>query len=322
MGTTGQNMELLPTPTRSLVTTDIVEMPYATKLLADELQTYMNMGMRILTGDAISGLKEPAYSMPGVNSVKNVLAKPLPEIVLPETRVPPYREGVVEVLPSEEQLGALGVLPSTAEAEAEEEAAAEEAEAQAYVPLTPMEMAAQRNADFAAGTAAGAVPVMIQQQQGQSPSFLVQQPVLQQAQPIVQLQPPPFAPPPPSDQEAFNRGVAAARQQMAQQGVQQAVQQGGMQGGTQYITPAPMMYASPVGGAQVITVDTGPRAMYEGGYQEDLQEATRGHPVMGGSRRHTTPRHGRAESPRSRGPMTVAGGNITPATRIVVNRIG
>lgn len=92
-----------------------------------------------------------------------------------------------------------------------------------------------------------------------------------------------------------------------------------------------MMYASPVGGAQVITVDTGSRAMYEGGFQEDMLDATRGYPVMGSgessgyrggssSRRHTTPRH-RAESPK-RGPMTVAGGNITPATRIVVNRIG
>jgi hypothetical protein len=318
MGTTGQNMELLPTPTRSLVTTDIVEMPYATKLLAEELQTYMNMGMRILTGEAISGLKEPEYSMPGVNSVKNVLAKPLPEIVLPETRVPPYREGVVEVLPSEEQLGALGVLPGPAEQEAAAQAAAEAAE-EAYAPRTSTEMAAQRNADFVAAQAMAPAPVVVQQpvlvqQQQQTPSFLVQQPIIQQPQPMVQLQPPPFAPPP-SDQEAFNRGVAAARQQMAQQG-------GMQQGGTQYMTPAPMMYASPVGGAQVITVDTGPRAMYEGGFQEDLQEATRGHPVMGGgSRRHTTPRH-RAESPRSRGPMTVAGGNITPATRIVVNRIG
>lgn len=326
MGTTGQNMELLPTPTRSLVTADIVEMPYATKLLADELQMYMNMGMRILTGDAISGLKEPAYSMPGVNTVKNVLAKPLPEIVLPETRVPPYREGVVEVLPSQEQLGALGVLPSLAqqaEAEAEAEEAAAEAE-EAYAPQTSAEMAAQRNADFAAARAMAPAPAVMQQpvllQQQQPPSFLVQQPLVQQAPPMVQLQPP-FAPVPvSSDQESFNRGVAAARQQMAQQG--------GMQGGTQYITPAPMMYASPVGGAQVITVDTGSRAMYEGGFQEDFQDATRGYPVMGsgggngnGSRRHTTPRH-RADSPKSRGPMTVAGGNITPATRIVVNRIG
>jgi DNA-directed RNA polymerase II subunit RPB2 len=325
MGTTGQNMELLPTPTRSLVTADIVEMPYATKLLADELQMYMNMGMRILTGDAISGLKEPAYSMPGVNTVKNVLAKPLPEIVLPETRVPPYREGVVEVLPSQEQLGALGVLPSAAaqQAEAEAEEAAAEAE-EAYAPQTSAEMAAQRNADFAAARAMAPAPAVMQQPvllQQQQPSFLVQQPSVQQVQPLVQLQPPPFAPPPaPSDQESFNRGVAAARQQMGQQG--------GMQGGTQYITPAPMMYASPVGGAQVITVDTGSRAMYEGGFQEDFQDATRGYPVMGsgggngnGSRRHTTPRH-RADSPKSRGPMTVAGGNITPATRIVVNRIG
>ena len=181
-------------------------------------------------------------------------------------------------------------------------------------------MAAQRKADSAAAAAAAAPVILQQQPQAQPPSFLVQQPMIQQVQPIVQLQPPPFSPPPapPSDQEAFNRGVAAARQQMGQQGIQQ--------GGTQYITPAPMMYASPVGGAQVITVDTGPRAMYEGGFQEDLQEAMRGHPVMGGgssgssSRRHTTPRH-RSESPR-RGPMTVAGGNITPTTRIVVNRIG
>jgi hypothetical protein len=316
MGTTAQNMELLPTPTRSLVTTDIVEMPYATKLLAEELQTYMNMGMRILTGDAISGLREPEYSMPGVNSVKNVLAKPLPEIVLPETRVPPYREGIVEVLPSEEQLGALGVLPLVEEQEKEHEDSLENVTPN-YAPVTPPEVVAQMRADFAAAEAMASpapVPVLFQQQK--PPSFLLQQPIMQQAQPMVQLQPPPFAP---SEQEAFNRGVAAARQQMNQQAVQQ--------GGAQYITPAPLVYASPVGGAQVITVDTGPRAMYEGGYQEDLQEATRGHPVMGSggsggssSRRHTTPRH-RAESPR-RGPMTVAGGNITPATRIVVNRIG
>jgi hypothetical protein len=311
----GQNLELLPTTKRSLATSDIVEMPYATKLLADELQTYMNMGMRILTGDALSGLKEPAYEMPNGVAVRDALAKPLPEVVLPETRVPEFRETIAEVLPSMEQLGVLGVIPRPEEAEAE-------AEAQA----TKEEIIAQRMADFVAAEdaketapapAPAPAPLILQQQQ---PMVMVQPPPMmmpvQQPPPMMMpvQQPPPQPQQPPltQSQTDFNAGVAAARQQM---------------GGASYV-PAPYMqgpsmYVSQVGGPPTFTFDTSPRAMYEGGFQDDMQEAARGIPVMGGGnhpRRHTTPR--RSDSPR-RGPATVGGGaTITPTTKITVNKMG
>jgi len=331
MGGTGQGQELLPTTKRSLATSDIVEMPYATKLLADELQTYMNMGMRILTGDAISGLKEPAYELPAMGAVRNAMAKPLPEVVLPETRVPEYREATVEVLPSMEQLGVLGVIPREGEASEEQE----QEEVPAYAQRTPEEVMMQRMADYAAAEAAGeteaAPPPMMQapppMMQAPPPMMQAPPPMMQAAppmmqpvmQPVMQMQAPPQAPPqqpqqPPltQSQSDFNAGVAAARQQI-------------MSGGGYVQVAQPMMYASPVGGQPVFTVDTSPRAMYEGGFQDDMQDAARGIPVMGGSfdnRRHT-PRH-RAESPRARrGPATVGeGAIITPTTKITVNKMG
>jgi DNA-directed RNA polymerase II subunit RPB2 len=68
IGTTAANMEILPTVKRSLATTTVVEMPYATKLLAEELQTYMNMGIRILTENTVLTMKEPPlFDMEGAD---------------------------------------------------------------------------------------------------------------------------------------------------------------------------------------------------------------------------------------------------------------
>jgi len=332
MGTTAQNMELLPTTQRSLATSDIVEMPYATKLLADELQTYMNMGMRILTGDAISGLKEPIYDLPEMSAVRNALGKPLPEVVLPETRVPEYRVVVPEVLPSAEELGVLGVIPRPGELVEVEEV---EEVTPAYAQVTPQEVIAQRAADYAAAAAIAPQPVQLLQPSLQPPVQLVQQPVqppvqlvqqpVQLLQPLAQQQVAQQggASPLTQSQTDFNAGVQAARQQMG--GVQAARQQmGGMQQGGVYAQVAPPMMYAPTfqGGQPVFAVDTSPRAMYEGGFQEDMQDAARGVPVMGGSqgRRHT-PRY-RAESPRSRGPASVGGAMITPTTRITINKMG
>ena len=320
MGTTAQNMELLPTTARSLATTKIVEMPYATKLLADELQTYMNMGIRILTEDSISGMNEPDFDMPsaGGEAVRNALAKPLPEAVLPEARVAEFREAVVEIVPSQEDLNVLGVIPRPGEEEVIEPAYAEPgagAEATGPLPQIPSQVP----------------PAVLSQQQ---PPLLPQLPPLlpqQQQQQTIPLT---------QSQIDFNAGAASVIQggggyamsqpppmmMMAPQqgGFQQAFAQAIPQAYSYPQTAAPLVYQSPMnGGAPTFVVDTSPRAMYEDGFQESEQDAARGVPVMGGggARRHTTP-HRRAESPR-RGPATVGGsGNITASTKVFVNKLG
>ena len=125
IGSTSANMEILPTVNRSLATTTVVEMPYATKLLGDELQTYMNMGVRILTAKSVSNMKEPVIGtdLPMGDDIRQALEKPLPDMVLPETRVPEYRESVPDKVEArEEDLYAMGVVQMPGEVEVVEPA--------------------------------------------------------------------------------------------------------------------------------------------------------------------------------------------------------
>jgi hypothetical protein len=94
-------------------------------------------------------------------------------------------------------------------------------------------------------------------------------------------------------------------------------------GGAQYIMPQPIVYQSPTPQTPTtIVIDTSPQAMEQSGYQESMQAAARGMPVMGsgqaGGRRHTTPR-ARAMSPR-RGPASVGG--YTAGAKITINKLG
>jgi hypothetical protein len=92
-----------------------IEMPYAFKVLAQELETYMNIGMRIMTekdlvfldGLRRSDLPQDTTGLEGRHTI-------LPERVLPEAAVPEYREeeeGPSEASP--ELLMKLGAIPRT-----------------------------------------------------------------------------------------------------------------------------------------------------------------------------------------------------------------
>jgi DNA-directed RNA polymerase II subunit RPB2 len=106
IGTTTNTLEVLPTMERSSATTSIVEMPYATKLLGDELQTYLNMGMRILTAKGVAHLEQDVFTLPEGDMVRQALEKPLPQAILVDTRVPKYDESAppVKVEDAEEDL--------------------------------------------------------------------------------------------------------------------------------------------------------------------------------------------------------------------------
>ena len=222
----GQNMEILPTISRSIATTSIVEMPYATKLLADELQTYLNMGIRILTGNSVTSLKEPADLIP-LGDVAAALQKPLPEVVIPETRIPEYREKPEPVVVSEEALFAMGVVPEVQPEEVDAAAdAVAEAEAAATVRFAPLPAEALVAAPIVTA------PV-------QAPVVSVPAPMVVAAPaPVPAALPEELEPAPEQRQVDFNAGMAAARAQM-----------GGFM--------APIVYQAPAPGApQTIVIDT------------------------------------------------------------------
>jgi DNA-directed RNA polymerase II subunit RPB2 len=113
IGSSSSDLELVPPVRKTMVAPVKIEMPYAFKLLAQELETYMNIGMRITTekdllklnGVNVNDLPPPTEEEKSRGSI------PLPERVLPETAVPEYRKEQDEVTPaSPELLMKLGAL--------------------------------------------------------------------------------------------------------------------------------------------------------------------------------------------------------------------
>jgi hypothetical protein len=88
VGGTPDSLEPIPPQVRSATTFSKVSYPYATKLLLQEMETYLNMSCRMLTTRDTQRLK-------GLDSVQQItatnvsgLSQPLPALVTPEYSVP------------------------------------------------------------------------------------------------------------------------------------------------------------------------------------------------------------------------------------------
>ena len=88
VGSTNDSLEPIPPQVRSATTFSKVSYPYATKLLLQEMETYLNMSCRMLTTRDTKRLK-------GIDSVQQITAtnvsgisQPLPALVVPEYSVP------------------------------------------------------------------------------------------------------------------------------------------------------------------------------------------------------------------------------------------
>jgi DNA-directed RNA polymerase II subunit RPB2 len=130
VGTNATNLELLPPVKRSLTSFSKVEMPYATKLLEQELSTYMNMSMRILTNNDLQKLEAPTLHEMTDAEQSAALSAPIPTRVLPETQVPEFVPLTEEQVANLEDLSALSALPPPAPPAAPVEEPPEEAPAE------------------------------------------------------------------------------------------------------------------------------------------------------------------------------------------------
>ena len=93
IGSGPNDLELIPPIRKTMVAPVVIEMPYAFKLLSQELETYMNIGMRIMTEKdllRLTGINKD--ELPPLTDEQRRIASTLQERVLPEASVPEFRE--------------------------------------------------------------------------------------------------------------------------------------------------------------------------------------------------------------------------------------
>jgi hypothetical protein len=88
IGDSAFNLELLPANKRSLATFSKVEIPYAVKLLDQELSFFMNIGMRMLTDKDVKHLRGAPLVEMTADQIQAALTAELPDRVVAETEVP------------------------------------------------------------------------------------------------------------------------------------------------------------------------------------------------------------------------------------------
>jgi hypothetical protein len=101
-GNTINNLEILPPIGRPKSRIVQVEIPYSTKLLTQEQETYLNMAMRYMTTSGFQRLTPFEFS-----GTSSEMVKELTEMIYPETNVPEYMDAKPIMSLTAEQLASM-----------------------------------------------------------------------------------------------------------------------------------------------------------------------------------------------------------------------
>jgi hypothetical protein len=121
IGETANTLEILPPMKRSVATFSKVEIPYAFKLLDQEMGAYLNMGMRVLTEKDVKKFRGPPLGELTADEEERLLSTTLPERILLDTEIPEMIVPPEEPEVSPEELAALGADEGKEEEEKKEE---------------------------------------------------------------------------------------------------------------------------------------------------------------------------------------------------------
>jgi hypothetical protein len=253
-----------------------VEMPYSTKLLMQEQETYLNLSMRYITTSGIQRLTPLELS-----TKTGEVVSELPRMFAPVIRAPAYRDEEEEPKFTLEQLRSMGanVVQLTEEQQRELDTIVEENEEGENVVI---DMAGQPAMQGQALPMIQQVLPMQQQQPMQPPTMNQQQPM---QQPMVQMQPQPM---PQVQQVPMQQQVSPMQQPVIQQQAPMAPQ-------NQVIYP-PQQGGMPVPGLGAII----------GGFQQATFPGQGGMIVVDTS--------GGAMAAEGLGPMPSSGGRRTRAS--------
>jgi hypothetical protein len=133
IGETANTLEILPPLKRSVATFSKIEIPYAFKLLDQEMNAYLNMGMRVLTEKDVKHFRGPPLGELTADEEERLLTMVLPERVLLDTEVPEMIAPVEEVEVNPDDLAALGLTKE----EEQEKGVVEEATVAAAAQVGP-----------------------------------------------------------------------------------------------------------------------------------------------------------------------------------------
>jgi hypothetical protein len=246
-GDSASNLELLPPNKRSLATFSKVEFPYVVKLLEQELATYMNIGLRFLTNKNLQKLPQPPITDIDDAALLEYINMPMPEVIVPDTRVVEYIQPTEEIKARPEDLAALGAPIPMSEpplAVSEDELIDAESLEADGLPLPQTQTQAQTQQETQTQ----------QQTQTQQPMTLVAQNVIpSMMMPMQQMQPQYFT-----------------QQQQPMQQMQQMQPMMAMQP-MMSMQPVQMLNAPIPGAPPTFVVDTSPQAMMANGFQPPTQ---------------------------------------------------
>jgi DNA-directed RNA polymerase II subunit RPB2 len=88
IGSTANDLEIMPPTKRSVVTFTKIQMPYAVKLLEQEMNGFLNMGMRFLSDQDMRKLRDPPFREISLDQEEQLLAQELPQRVYAEFTAP------------------------------------------------------------------------------------------------------------------------------------------------------------------------------------------------------------------------------------------
>jgi DNA-directed RNA polymerase II subunit RPB2 len=118
IGETANTLEILPPLKRSVATFSKIEIPYAFKLLDQEMNAYLNMGMRVLTDKDVKHFRGPPQGELTADEEERLLSTVLPQRVLLDTEVPEMIQAPEEPEVKPEDLTALGLTKEEEEEKA------------------------------------------------------------------------------------------------------------------------------------------------------------------------------------------------------------
>lgn len=171
------NLEPIPPPVRSGATFSRIEIPYASKLWIQEMETFGNVSMRILTTRNVTRLRG-IHKLTEITAAEAaaILSQPIPKAPVPETQVPDLEtQGPPAPTELDIEKAAADLRLAQEEAVAAERAAATAA---VVTPLATNVLEAQAAANL--GLAPGSIP-QPQQQNTLLNNFNTQQPFVSQA---------------------------------------------------------------------------------------------------------------------------------------------
>ena len=117
IGDTANTLEIIPPMKRSVVSFSKVEIPYAFKVLEQEMNAYLNMGMRVLTTNDVEHFRKPPIKELTADQQRVLLEGKLPDRILPETEIPEFLPEPEEPEVRLEDLEALGAIEKEPEPE-------------------------------------------------------------------------------------------------------------------------------------------------------------------------------------------------------------